>query len=75
MPYQITSTAKPPALHQAVTSALGHFIPIGRYLKLNSQTALGVEADGECILTDQCVPLPFADFEAGKKPLPTNAHR
>lgn len=76
MPYNLADTsAKCPPLQQAVTSALGHFIPAGKYLKLNSQTPLGIEVEAECILSDKCVPLLFAEYEDGKKPLPDNAHR
>ena len=74
-PFDYPTLEKPKSsLNQAVINALINFIPSGKYLKVGSQTPLGIEVDAECIMNDKGVPLLFSDYEGGK-PLPTNTAR
>lgn len=61
-------------LNQSVINALGNFVPPGKYLRVGSQTSLGIEVDAECIMNDKCVPFPMADYDDGKT-LPVKAAR
>lgn len=64
-----------PTLAQSVMTALANFVPADKYLRQNVQTPLGVRMEGECILNDQCIPLPLAEYERGKKALPPKTAR
>lgn len=61
-------------LNQAVINALGNFVPPGKYLRVGSQTSLGIEIDAECIMNEKCIPFPMAEYDDGK-PLPVKAAR